>query len=132
MKKVLVVLVAVLGVAGLVAVGSAHMWNGGYGGMHGYGPGAGGMGPGWMHGSGYYCNGPAETASTTTLPREEVQKLVETFAGKSFPGYKVGTVERDEYGRPFYIASLIGNDSRFEIQVNAFDGEVMGVYPVKE
>ena len=54
MRKALVVLVAVLGVAGLVTVGSAHMWGGGPGGMQGYGPGSGwtgGMGQGWMHGS---------------------------------------------------------------------------------
>ena len=51
MRKALVVLVAVLGVAGLVTVGSAHMGNGGPGGMQGYGPGSGwngGMGPGSM------------------------------------------------------------------------------------
>lgn len=51
MRKALVVLVAVLGVAGLVTVGSAHMGNGGPGGMQGYGSGYGwngGMGPGSM------------------------------------------------------------------------------------
>jgi len=51
MRKALVVLVAVLGVAGLVTVGSAHMGNGGSGGMQGYGSGHGwngGMGPGSM------------------------------------------------------------------------------------
>jgi uncharacterized membrane protein YkoI len=85
-----------------------------------------------MHGSGYYCNGPEGTESATLLPRDEVQKRVETFAGKSFPGYKVGTVERDDYGRPFYTASLTGKDSRFEVRVNAFDGKVIGVYPVEE
>ena len=144
MRKALVVLVAVLGVAGLVTVGSAHMWGGGPGGTQGYGPGSGwnggmgpgwmhsGMGPGWMHGSGYYCNGPEGTESAALLPRDEVQKSVETFAGKSFPGYKVGTVERDDYGRPFYTASLTGKDSRFKVQVNAFDGKVIGVYPVEE
>ncbi len=41
MRKPLVVLVAVLGVAGLVTVGSAHMWGGGPGGTQGYGPGYG-------------------------------------------------------------------------------------------
>ena len=52
MRKALVVLVAVLGVAGLVTVGSAHMGSGGPGGMQGYGSGYGwngGMGPGSMH-----------------------------------------------------------------------------------
>jgi len=135
MRKALVVLVAMLGVAGLVTVGSAHMWGGGPAGTQGYGPGSGwngGMGPGWMHGSGYYCNGPEGTESATLLPRDDVQKRVETFAGKSFPGYKVGTVERDDYGRPFYTASLTGKDSRFQVQVNAFDGKVIGVYPVEE
>ena len=51
MRKALVVLVAVLGVAGLVTVGSAHMGSGGPGGMQGYGSGYGwngGMGPGSM------------------------------------------------------------------------------------
>jgi hypothetical protein len=51
MRKALVVLVAVLGMAGLVTVGSAHMGNGGPGGMQGYGSGYGwngGMGPGSM------------------------------------------------------------------------------------
>jgi len=51
MRKALVVLVAVLGVAGLVTVGSAHMGNGGPGSTQGYGSGYGmngGMGPGSM------------------------------------------------------------------------------------
>ncbi|MGB7970514.1 MAG: hypothetical protein WCF31_00950 [Candidatus Deferrimicrobiaceae bacterium] len=60
MRKALVVLVAVLGVAGLVTVGSAHMGNGGPAGTQGYrsgygmngsmGPGSmgSGMGGGWM------------------------------------------------------------------------------------
>ncbi len=144
MRKLLVVLVAVLGIAGLVAVASAHMWGGGSYGMHGYGPGSGwaggmapggmhsGMGPGWMHGSGYDCNGPGGTESATLLPKDELQKRVETFTGKSFPGFQVGTVERDDHGRPFYTASLTGNGSRFQMQVNAFDGKVIGVYPVEE
>ncbi|MBE0557196.1 MAG: hypothetical protein IH628_08185, partial [Proteobacteria bacterium] len=59
----------------------------------------------------------------------EAQKTVETFAGKSFPGYKVGKVERDDHGRPFYTASLTGKDSRFEVQVNGFDGRIIGIYP---
>ncbi len=66
------------------------------------------------------------------LPKDEVQKRVETFAGKSFPGFKLGAVERDDYGRPFYTASLTGKGSRFEVQVNAFDGKVIGVYPVEK
>ena len=51
MKKVLVILVAVLGLAGLGAVASAHMGGGGYLGSQGYGPGYGWncpMGSGWM------------------------------------------------------------------------------------
>jgi len=55
MRRLLVVLAVVLGMAGLVAVASAHMGNGGQPGMQGYGPGSGwtgGMTPGWMHGSG--------------------------------------------------------------------------------
>ena len=144
MRKLLLVLVAVLGVAGLGVVASAHMWDGGPGGMQGYGPGSGwnggmgpgwmhsGTGPGWMHRSGYYCNGPEGTESAKLLPRDEVQKRAEAFAGKSFPGFQVGTVERDDYGRPFYTALLTGNGSRFEMQVNAFNGKVIGVYPVEE
>lgn len=127
MKRLLVVLLAVVGVAGLVAVASAHMWGGGYG-ANGYGW-MGGMGPGWMHGSGSYCNGYGGTASATLLPQDQAQKTVETFAGKTFPGYKVGKVERDEYGRPFYTASLTGKDTRFEVQVNGFDGRIIGIYP---
>jgi len=120
MKKLLMVLVAVAGVAGLVAVGSAHMWGGGH---------AGPQGPGWMHGSDDSCNGYGGTVSAKLVPQAEVKKTVETFAGKSFPGYKVGTVERDDYGRPFYTASLTGHDSRFEVQVNGFDGKIIGIYP---
>lgn len=127
MKRLLVVLLAVAGVAGLVAVASAHMWGGGYG-TNGYGW-MGGMGPGWMHGSGYYCNGYGGTGSTAMLPQDQAQKAVETFAAKSFPGYKVGTVERDDYGRPFYTASLTGKDTRFEVQVNGFDGRIIGIFP---
>jgi hypothetical protein len=144
MRKLLVVLVAVLGLAGLGAVASAHMWGGGYSGPQGYGPGYGwnggmgpggmypGMGPGWMHGSGDYCNRSGGTASATLLPRDDIQKRVEAFAGKSFPGYQVGEVERDENGRPFYSASLTGKNSRFEIQVNGIDGRIVGVFPVQE
>jgi hypothetical protein len=118
MKKALTVLAAVAGVAGLVAVASAHMWGGGYAGQ-GYGW-TSGMGPGRMHGS------------DTLVPQAEVQNTVEKFAGKSFPGYKVGTVERDDYGRPFYTASLTGKDSRFEVQVNGFDGRIIGIYPEQQ
>lgn len=53
MRKLLVVLVVVLGLAALGAVASAHMWCGSYSGPQGYGPGHGwngGMGPGWMWG----------------------------------------------------------------------------------
>jgi hypothetical protein len=130
MKKALTVLAAVAGVAGLVAVASAHMWGGGYAGQ-GYGW-TGGMGPGRMHGSDDYCNGYGGTGSATLMPQAEVQNTVEKFAGKSFPGYKVGTVERDDYGRPFYTASLTGKDSRFEVQVNGFDGRIIGIYPEQQ
>ncbi len=130
MKRLLLVLVAVVGVAGLVAVASAHMWGGGTAGQ-GDGWMGSGMGrPGWMHGSGSYCNGYGGNAGSAALvPQGEVQKTVETFAEKSFPGFKVGTVERDDYGRPFYTASLTGKDSRFEVQVNGFDGRIIAVYP---
>lgn len=133
MKKFLMVLVGVLGVAGLVAVSSAHM--GGSAGPQGYGSGYGwtnGMGPGWMHGSDDYCNGYGGTGSAKLVPQAEAQKTVETFAGKSFPGYKVGAVERDDYGRPFYTASLTGNDSRFQVEVNGFDGRIIGIYPDRQ
>jgi putative membrane protein len=49
MRKLLMVLVAVLVSAGLGAVASAHMWGGSYSGPRGYGW-SGGMGPGWMWG----------------------------------------------------------------------------------
>lgn len=48
MKKVLIVLVGALGVAGLVAVASAHMGGSGYSGPLGYGSGYGWMGQGMM------------------------------------------------------------------------------------
>lgn len=54
MRKLIMGLVAGLGVVGLIAVASAHMGNGDRAAMRGYGPGSGwtgGMGPGWMHGS---------------------------------------------------------------------------------
>jgi hypothetical protein len=141
MRKAVMVLVVVFGLAGLVAVASAHMGGGGYAGPQGYGSGYGWnggmgpgmMGPGWMHGgAGYYCNGYGGTASTALLSRDDVQKRVEAFAAKSFPGFKVGTVERDDYGRPFYTASLTGNGSRFKVQVNGFDGRIIGLYPNRE
>lgn len=90
------------------------------------------MGPGWMHGTGYSYNGPAATTSTTLLPRDEVQKGVDAFVAESFPGYKVGKVERYDNGRPFYGALLTGKNSRFEIQVNGIDGRVIGIYPIAE
>ena len=136
MRKLLVVLVAVLGLAGLDAVASAHMMDGGYQDRMGYGQGygwnCGGMGPGWMHGSGHYHNGPEGTASATLLPRDDIQKRVEAFAAKSFPGYQVGEVERDDNGRPFYGVLLTGKNSRFEIQVNGINGRIIGVFPIEE
>lgn len=59
MRKLMVVLVAVLGLGGLFAVASAHMWDGGYAGPQGYAPGYGwkcGMGPGWMSHMGRMSN----------------------------------------------------------------------------
>ena len=53
MRKLLVVLVVVLGLPGLGAVTSAHMWGGSYSGLQVYGSGYGWnghMGPGWMWG----------------------------------------------------------------------------------
>lgn len=135
MRKFMVVLVAVSGFAGLGAVASAHMMDGGYQGRVGYGPGYGWdccMGPGWMHGSGNYHNGFEGKASATLLPRNDLQKRVEAYAAKSFPGYQVGEVERDSYGRPFYGALLTGKNSRFEIQVNGINGRIVGVYPIEE
>jgi len=126
MKRLLLVLVAVAGVAGLVAVASAHMWGGGTGQGYGW---TNGMGPGWMHGSDYYCNGYGGTGSAALVPQAEVQKTIESFAGKTFPGYKVGTVERDDHGRPFYTASLTGKESSFEVQVNGLDGRIIGIDP---
>ncbi len=128
MKKALVVLLAAVGVAGLFAVASAHMWGGGYGPN---GNGWMGMGPGWMHGSGY-CNGYGGTNSAALKSQGEVQKTVEAFAEKSFPGYKVGTVAKDSNGRPFYTASLTGKDSRFEVQVDGFNGSIIGIYPAQK
>jgi hypothetical protein len=62
MKKLLMVLVGALGVAGLITVASAHMGGGSYAGQQGYGSGygwTGGMGPGAMHqGMGYGWTGP--------------------------------------------------------------------------
>ncbi|MGA6994224.1 MAG: hypothetical protein WBX50_10035 [Candidatus Deferrimicrobiaceae bacterium] len=51
MKKLLVVLVAVLGLAGLGVAASAHMWDGGHSGQYGHNAGYGWncpMGSGWM------------------------------------------------------------------------------------
>ena len=147
MRKMMMVLVAVIGLAGLVAVASAHMWDGGHPGRNGYDQGYGwncGMGPGWMShrdrmphmGYGWDHPGRGTSAgpySTDLLTRDAAQKIVDEFAGKSFPGYSVGKVERDGYrGQPIYTASLTGNDSRFEIQVDAIDGRVLGVYPIEE
>lgn len=150
MRKLLMFFVAVFGLAGLVTVASAHMMGGGYQGRMGYGQGYGwncggmgmggmhsGMGPGWMHGSGYNCNGPAGSPSASAssmklLPQDELQKRVEAFAGKSFPGYQVGKMEKNGYGQGFYSVLLTGNDSRFEVQVNAVDGRITGIFPVQE
>ncbi len=60
MRKVLIVLVGALGVAGLVAVAFAHMGDSGYAGPQGYGSGYGWMGQGSMHsgmGSGWMGQG---------------------------------------------------------------------------
>ena len=80
-------------------------------------------GPGWRT-SGYTKN---------LLALDAAQKIVEDFARKSFPGYRVGKVEKDSSGRrSLYTTSLTGNDSRFEVQVDAVDGRILGVYPIEE
>jgi len=132
MRKLMVVLVAVLGLTGLVAIASAHMSDGGHPGWNC------GMGPGWMShmGYGWDHSGRGTSAgpySTNLLTRDNAQRRVEAFARKSFPGYRVGKVEKDgSGGRPLYTASLTGNDSRFEVQVDAVDGRILGVYPIGE
>lgn len=66
----------------------------------------------------------------TLLPPDDIQKRVEVFAAKSFPGYQVGEVRRDDSGRPFYGALLTGKNSRFEIHVDGINGRIIGVYPI--
>ena len=90
------------------------------------------MGPGWMRGSGNYYNAPEGTAPATWLSQGDIQKRVETFAAKSFPGYQVGEVARDTNGRPFYGALLTGKNSRFEIHVNGINGRIVDVVPIGE
>ncbi len=71
--------------------------------------------------------------SANLLTWDAAQKLVDDFARKSFPGYRVEKVGKESYrGRPLYTASLTGNESRFEVRVDAVDGKVLGVYPIEE
>lgn len=111
MRKLMVVLVAVLGLAGLGAVASAHMWGGGHPGPQGYGPGYGwnyGMGPGWMShmgrmsgmgrmsdtggrpymGCGYYHSGRNSSAgpyTTSPRPRTTPEDGLKPSPGNSSP-----------------------------------------------
>lgn len=49
------------------------------------------------------------------LARKEIQKRVETFAGKLFPGYSVARAARDDRGRPLYSPALIPNITRYRV-----------------
>jgi hypothetical protein len=116
MKKLLVVLVAVFGLAGLGVVASAHMGGGGYPGPQGDGPRYGwngGMGPGWMShmgwmsrmgqmfdmdgrpylGCGYYHSGRNYSAGPyTTGPRPGTtpEEGLKTPPGNSSPDIESG------------------------------------------
>lgn len=120
--------------AGLATAASAHMRGGSHHDRRDYDTRSG-----WYCGmshSGYCCDGPGWRTSGYTanlLALDAAQKVVEDFARKSFPGYRVGKVEKDNPGRrPLYTTSLTGNDSRFEVQVDAVDGRILGVYPIEE
>jgi hypothetical protein len=133
-KKVGIVLAGLALVAGITTAASAHMWGSGHHDRRGY-DGRSGWYCGISH-SGYCCDETARrTSSYTTnlLARDAAQKLVEDFARRSFPEYRVGKVEKNSScGRPLYTASLTGNDSRFEVQMGAVDGRILGVYPIGE
>lgn len=131
LKKAGIGLAALALAAGLATAASAQMWGGG---NHDR-DGRTGWNCGMVH-SGYCCDGPAWRRtgySTNFLTGDAAQKFVDNFARKSFPGYRVGKVEKDSSGgRSLYTAFLTGNDSRFEVQVDAVDGRVLGVYPIEE
>lgn len=136
MKRAAIGLAGVAVAALFATAAYAHMWGGGH-----YGRGDYYRGSGWYCGmsqSGYCCDGHAWGASATSyqtnlLTRDAAQKVVDEFARKSFPGYRVGKVEKEGYrDRSYFAASLIGNDSRFEVQVDAVDGRIIGVYPIEE
>ena len=119
--------------AGLATAASAQMWGDHYDRRDYYG--RSGRYCGMVH-TGYCCDGSAWRTSgytTNLLALDAAQKIVEDFARKSFPGYRVGKVEKDSSTRrPLYTTSLTGNDSRFEVQVDAVDGRILGVYPIEE
>ena len=133
---------ATIGLAGLAVAAvfataaSAHMWSGNHHDRGDYYTRSGGY-CGMSH-SGHCCDDPAwgtsaGSYSTNLLTRDAAQKLVDDFARKSFPGYRVGKVEKGSgRSRPLYTSSLTGNESRFEVQVDAVDGKVIGVYPIEE
>ena len=138
---------AAIGLAGLAVAAvfataaSAHMWDGDHQDRRDYYRQNGwncGMGSGWMSHSGYCCDDPAwgtsaGSYSANPLTRDAAQKIIDEFARKSFPGYRVEKVGKESYrGRSLYTASLTGNESRFEVQVDAVDGRVIGVYPIEE
>ena len=119
-KKAGIGLAALALAAGITTAASAYMWGGGHHDRR----------------SGYCCDGPDWRTSgytTNLLVLDAAQKIVEDFARKSFPGYRVGRVEKDSSTRrPIYTTSLTGNDSRFEVQVDAVYGRILGVYPIEE
>jgi len=132
-KKAAIVLAVA---ATFTTAGYAYMWSGGQ-----YNRGDHHRGSGWYCGmshSGYCCDyymwqTSAGGYSTKLLAQGAAQKLVEDLASKSFPGYRVGKAEKESYrGRPIYTVSLTGNDSRFEVQLDAVDGRVIGIYPIEE
>ena len=132
LKKAGIGLAALVLAAGIATAASAHMWGGGHHDRRDY---DGRIGCGMVH-SGYCCDGQGWRTSgytTNLLALDAAQKIVDDFARKSFPRHRVGKVEKDSSGRrPLYTTSLTGNDSRFEVQVDAVDGRILGVYPIGE
>ncbi len=133
LKKAGIGLAALALAAGLGTAASAHMW-----GDHHYRQHDDGM-VGCYYGmghSGRCCDGPGWPTSGYTpnlLDFDAARRIIEDFARKSFPGYRVGTVEKgDSIRRPLYTTSLTGNNGRFEVQVDAVDGRILGVYPIGE
>ncbi len=135
LKKAGIGLAALMLAAGLATSASAHMWgdhhcrqydDGGVGCYYGMGhSGRCCDGPGWRT-SGY-------TANPNLLDFDAARRIIEDFARKSFPGYRVGKVEKDDSTRrPLYTTSLTGDNSRFQVQVDAVDGRILGIYPIGE